>query len=213
VNRMISYAGQHLSGPVRRWGALRSPAVSPGPGTVTAAPAPKGVRPRRPQDLPACSRLLRVVSSTSHYPARRPESVRAWLEADAIHDAWVVERQGEVLGHVALARVDGDPVSALRWREVTGREPATLGRVCRFFVRPRVHGRGVGTALLEVAVASARSRGLTPVAEVVSRSQDGIRFYERRGWRLAAMYPWGERSERLWVHHYVAPEPARRRDG
>jgi GNAT superfamily N-acetyltransferase/predicted DCC family thiol-disulfide oxidoreductase YuxK len=200
---------QHLAWPVYRWvshhtGHLTGAASK---GQVARAPQPvKGVRRRRSKDLDACVHLLGLVFSEGQYPLSWPDAPRAWLGGDDVMDAWVLERQGEILGHVAVSPVGLDPRTALRWREVTGHEPSGLAGVTRLFVRPRVRGQGIGKALLDVAVADIRARGLVPVLDVVSASRDAIRLYEDQGWRLRATYPWGERPD-LQLCFYTAPPP------
>jgi GNAT superfamily N-acetyltransferase len=166
------------------------------------APPVTDIRRRRSRDLGACARLLRVVFSEGQYPVYWPDAPRAWLDDDDVLDAWVAERQGEILGHVSICRVGVDPVTALRWREVTGRQPAELAGVSRLFVRPRVQRRGIGSALLDVAVAEIRARGLVPVLEVVTSSADAIRLFEDSDWRMVALYPWGRVADRLKVYYY-----------
>lgn len=207
-----------MSGMVQRWlnrqrGALvpaqRAPRTAAGvsvdepPGEPTRI---KGIRRRRPRDLGACARLLRVVFDEGQYPTYWPDAPRGWLTADDVVDAWVAERQGEILGHVAISRVGLDGgVSGFRWREITAREPSELVAVSRLFVRSRVRGEGIGSALLDVAVEAIRARGQVPVLDVVSTSTDAIRLYEDRGWRLLAQDAWGRKPDRLWIYSYAAP--------
>jgi GNAT superfamily N-acetyltransferase len=167
--------------------------------------AVKGLRRRRAKDVPACARLLRVVFSEGRYPVEWPDAPRAWLAEDDVLDAWVVERQGEILGHVALCHVGRDGVSSLRWRETTGLDPSRLAAVSRLFVRPRVRRQGIGSALLDVAVAEARARGLVPVLDVTTLNEDAISLVGHRGWRLLAMDPVRGRNDRLRTHCYAAP--------
>lgn len=196
---------KRVTWPVYRWAADhrgRLPGGTPASELPRVPPSIKGVRRRRSRDLGPCARLLRVVYAEGQYPVHWPDAPRAWLDGEDVIDAWVAERQGEILGHVAISRVGGDAVSELRWRELTGHRPAELAGVSRLFVRPRVRGQGVGTALLDVALGEIRARGLVPVLEVVGASRDAIRLYEERGWRLLAMYPWGED---LHIYYYGAP--------
>lgn len=173
----------------------------------------KGLRRRRPKDVAACARLLRVVHGEDGYPARWLEPPRAWLEADDVLDAWVVERQGEILGHVAVSTVGNGEVSAFRWREMTGQDPAELAGVTRLFVRPRVRGQGIGRALMDAATDEILARGLSPVADVVAASRETMRLYEDHGWQLLAMDPWRERPTDLRVWCYRLPPRLGRRDG
>lgn len=199
---------KHVSWPVYRWVAHhrgRLPGGIPAIELPRAAPPFRGIRRRRAKDLGACVRLLRVVFSEGQYPVRWPHAPRAWLSGEEVLDAWIVERQGEVLGHIAICKMGLDAESALRWREVTGREPSELAGVTRFFVGPRARGQGIGTALLDMAVAEIRARGLVPVADVVSASTDAIRLYESRGWRLRAVCAWGAKADRLHIRYYESP--------
>lgn len=171
---------------------------------VAPQPPVKGIRRRRDKDLAACVDLLGLVHSEGQYPVYRPKSPRAWLTDESIIDAWVLERNGEMLGHIAIARVGQDALSALRWRELTGREPSELAGITQLFVRGRSRGQGIGSALLDVAVAEIRDRGLVPVLDVVDASTDAIKLYDDRGWRLRATYPWDDEHQ---IHYYLAPEP------
>ena len=193
-----------LTEPVQRWFTRHR--VDNG-GAETPRPVPLGVRIRRRKDsqVAACSRLLGLVSSENGYPLPRPASSRGWLTGDDVLDAWVAEQHGMIVGHVGITRVDSDPASAFRWREVTGRPASELVGVSRFFVRSNARGQGLGTALLEMAVEAARARGLVPVAEVVSASRGGVPLYDRAGWRMAGMYPFGKRGDALDTYLYVAP--------
>ena len=166
----------------------------------------RGLRRRRPKDVAACARLLRVVHYESHYPDQWPDSARDWLAADVL-DAWVVERQDEILGHVAISHVGEEITSAYRWREMTGHEPAELATVSRLFVRRRARHLGLGTALLDAAVTEIRARGLVPVLQVVDQHQDAVQLCQALGWRLLSMDECGARGERQRIHCYAAPPP------
>lgn len=158
------------------------------------------VRPRRPKDLPACVRLLRLVHYADRYPDAWPAAPRAWLD-DEVTGAWVADRLGQVLGHVAIAPLAPDPASSARWCEITGRAPAEMARVSRFYVRPSARGRGVGSALLDVATSAIRARGLVPVLETVSANRDGIPFLRDHDWQLRAIDGWGR--DGLYLYRYV----------
>jgi GNAT superfamily N-acetyltransferase len=195
-----------LTVPVQRWIARqRHRPGSPPPGAPDGVPAGVRVRPRRAQELAASVRLLGLVQAESHYPASRPASLRAWLAAPELLGSWVAERHGEVLGHVAVGPVGHEAASRMRWREVTGLPVTGLAGVSRFFVRARARGQGLGAALLTTAVTDVRARGLVPVAELVSPSREGVRLYEKQGWRLVARHAWGSREDGLTSYMYLLP--------
>jgi len=175
------------------------------PASGPSGPPGASIRPRRGRDLGACARLLRLVHAAGQYPVYWPPAPRAWLADGEVLDAWVAERRGELVGHVAICRVGSGHRSALRWREITGHSPDRLAGVSQFFVRPRAQGQGTGSALLAVAVREIRARGLVPVLEVVSASRDAIAMYEARGWRLAGIDDWGRPADRLRLLYYLAP--------
>ena len=191
--------------PVHRW-FTRHRSHSDG---GAAAGVPEGVQIRRRKDnqLASCSRLLGLVSAEGGQLLPPPAAGRGWLNGEDVLDAWVAEQHGRIQGHVAIARVDGDPPTAMRWREVTGRPASELAEVSRLFVRSSVRGRGIGTALLETAVEESRARGLVPVARMVSTSRLGIPLYDRAGWRMVAVYQCGGRGDGLETYLYVAPPP------
>lgn len=205
---MTAPVSRHVTWPVSGWLA-RHRGLLPGGRTASelprVSPAINGLRRRKPKDLGGCARLLRVVFYEGQYPAYWPEAPRAWLDGEDVMDAWVVERQGEILGHIAISKVGMDDVSGLRWREMTGHAPADLAAVSRMYVRSRVRRQGIGTALLDVAVSEIRARGLIPVLDVLSASKDAIRLYEAHGWRLLAMDPWRDKPHELRLHCYVLP--------
>src|SRR4051794_14595889 len=192
-----------LTEPVQRW-FTQHRADSDG---ATASRLPVGVRIRRRKDnqVAACARLLGIVSAENGYPRPRPVSRLGWLTGDDVLDAWIAEQHGRIQGHVAITRADSDPATAFRLREVTGRPASELAGVSRLFVRSSLRGQGLGTALLETAVEECRSRGLMPVAEMVSTIRGGVPLYDRAGWRMVAMYPCGKRGEGLETYLYVAP--------
>jgi GNAT superfamily N-acetyltransferase/predicted DCC family thiol-disulfide oxidoreductase YuxK len=198
---------EHVAWPVYRWVAQHRDGLSAGT-TTNGSPREgvsiTGLRRRRLRDVGACVRLLRVVFYEDRYPATWPDGPRSWLDGEDVVDAWVVERRGEILGHVAISHTALDPLSALRWRELTGQPPERLAAVSRLFVRPRARREGIGTALLDVALAGIRARGLTPVLEVASSWDGAVGLVESRGWRLVAMYPSGARVQAFYYEPTTA---------
>jgi GNAT superfamily N-acetyltransferase len=181
------------------------------PGRVVRVPthgepgtAPTLIRRRREDDVDSCARVLRGISSTGTYPLPRPSSHLDWLR-DNVIDAWVAERRGLILGHVALTRLEPSAREEMLWHEVTGLHLPDLGAVSCFFVRPGERDRGLGTHLLTHAVREARARGLVPVAEVTRDSRFGAAIYEHHGWREMGRLPIGSRGSDRTLYMYVFP--------
>ena len=85
----------------------------------------------------------------------------------------------------------GDGVEAEGWSVGTGRPRAELAAVSVLFVDHTLAGRGVGTALLDEAVAFIRASGRVPVLDVVQESADAVAFYRARGWQvIGEARPW-----------------------
>ena len=95
------------------------------------------VRPRQPEDLPACAAALRRVHDSSGYPSRWPDDPGGWITPRDMVAAWVAEHDGEAAGLVALVR--GMRVDCLL--RATGLPPESLGGVTRLYVDPRFQRR------------------------------------------------------------------------
>ena len=80
---------------------------------------------------------------------------------------WVAERDGVVLGFCSLnAEYDAGEI-----------DPVVVAKAQR--------SQGVGTALLETAIAEARSRGMRNVSiQPVARNADAMRLYRRLGFQI-----------------------------
>jgi GNAT superfamily N-acetyltransferase len=190
----------------RFWSPVAETGIPAQPGRTSARSAGvPGLRRRRAQDVPACARLLRVVHYEAPFPAKAMDAPRAWLCGDDVLDAWVVERQDEILGHVAISRIGRDSTSTYRWREMTGREQTELGAVSRLFVRQKSRKAGLGKSLLDSAVAEIRARGLVPVLQVAEGHADAVRLFEQSGWRLLSLEELGSRGEHQRVLCFAGP--------
>ena len=77
---------------------------------------------------------------------------------------------------VYVAEDDGVPVGAVSLGK---------GYLATLYVLPTHQGRGVGSALHDLALERLRAQGFDQVKLWTLRENDsGRRFYERRGWRL-----------------------------
>jgi GNAT superfamily N-acetyltransferase len=163
------------------------------------------IRLRGDGDLDECVLLLEAVHRVDSYPTYWPEDPGRWLSPKAMLSAWVAERRGRIVGHIALdaGKTDG---SAAVWSEATGLPPERLAAITRLFVSLEGRGTGVGRALLDAACGEAAVRGLHPALDVVETNLDAIRLYERCGWRRVFTEPWRSAHDgKTLLHYYVAP--------
>ncbi|MEU3459597.1 GNAT family N-acetyltransferase [Streptomyces sp. NPDC006733] len=164
------------------------------------------MRRRDASDLDACVRALTEVHAGDGYPVDWPEHPGAWLNHPSQFAAWVAERDGVVVGHIALSRSgEGDAAPAL-WSRRTGAPTAGTAVIGRLFVAPGARGHRVGARLMEQAVRDARERALHPVLDVVTSDTAAVALYERLGWSLLGTVDqqWGP-ARTVTVHCYAAP--------
>jgi ribosomal protein S18 acetylase RimI-like enzyme len=148
------------------------------------------LRPATPADIPALSRLGidSFVAKFGHM--YRPEDLAAFLD--------------EVHSHEALARELADPSRLYRLAERDGKllAYAKLGLTCGFpdyargqnamelkqlYAAPEATGLGIGTALMDWAMAEMAARGADEVQLSVWSGNDGAqRFYARYGFAKVA---------------------------
>jgi ribosomal protein S18 acetylase RimI-like enzyme len=120
------------------------------------------IRERVPADEPAVRAFLERWHSAR--AARRGR-----LEHPLEHPAFVAEENGRLLGVLTYV--------------VDGRECEILT------LHADERGRGVGTALIEAVRERAASSGCTRLWLITTNDNvDALRFYQRRGFRLAALH-------------------------
>ncbi|MGG5258747.1 N-acetyltransferase family protein [Phycicoccus avicenniae] len=143
------------------------------------------VRPRVPADVPVLVDVLAAQQAASGYPVRwpLPFPVEEFLVRDGELGAWVAEVDGVVAGHAALlhpaAGWEADAFAA-----AMDLPAEAMGTVSTLFVDPARRTGGIGTRLLDTAVAHARALGRVPVLDVVQEHSPAADLYRRRGWRV-----------------------------
>lgn len=163
------------------------------------------IRPRTDADLPECVAMLRAVHEADGYPSRWVEDPEAFLVRAPL-GAWVADREGTIVGHVALM-VPAMPFVV----ESTGWGPDVTAAVARLFAAPAGRRLGVGGGLLDAAVQRARELGRHPVLDVVAQATPAVAMYERAGWHFlgADAATWTDRHDaHPLVRYYTAPAPA-----
>ncbi|MDE9364424.1 GNAT family N-acetyltransferase [Luteipulveratus sp. YIM 133132] len=143
------------------------------------------IRPRRPEDVPVLVEVLGAQQPVSLYPLvwPLPYPPEQFIVRPTEERAWAAEVDGRVVGHASIATVGDDETGRL-WSVGVGRPVAELACLSVLFVDHRLTGKGVGGALMDVAVAWARSRRRTPVLDVVVRHGRAAQVYRHRGWEV-----------------------------
>ena len=163
------------------------------------------VRSRTEADLEACATMLQRTHELDGYPHYAQQDPARFLVAGHETAAWVAERDGDVVGHVAVHDAALDPTLPAAQRH-TALPPARLAVVARLLVSPDLRRSGAGRALLEHATRHAHAHGQRPVLDVQQHSAAPIALYERSGWRRVEplTLPIEDREPiLLWV--YVGP--------
>ncbi|MGH3473255.1 MAG: GNAT family N-acetyltransferase [Nocardioidaceae bacterium] len=224
VGRLLSTGPvRALAWPTYRWVSRHRHQLPGGPAACAANPAaaaspPRltpGLRPRKRQqtDLQGCVRLLFLVHDEDRaYQVDFPESPRDWLESQQVQAAWVVKPAARVVAHVSVTSVSRPAVDAVRWREVTGREPADLAAVDMLLVSPEMRRQGIGTTMIGIAATEIRRQGRLPVAVVDAASRSAVRLFDSLGWKLLALYPGGDAQHPTQTRYYAAPDTHLRSD-
>jgi len=139
------------------------------------------LRARTDDDLAGCVELARAVHERDGYPHYLPGDFRDFLVMPDGYGAWVAERDGRIVGHVALRRRTA-PVPMDLASAATGQPVDRLGVISRLLVAPAARRAGTGRRLLEHGCQQAFSRGLWPVLDVAADLAAAIRLYESCGW-------------------------------
>ena len=145
------------------------------------------VRPLHPDDYPAVAAVFAEGVATGR--ATFETTVPSWAEWDAGHLAehrFVAEIDGDVVGWVAIV-----PYSRRAVYRGVGEESV--------YVAERVRGRGVGRALLEAVIASARDGGLwTLQAGVFPDNTASLELHRRLGFREVGVRERIGRLDGVW---------------
>jgi len=139
------------------------------------------IRERADADLAGCEELARAVHERDEYPHYLPVDLRDFLVMPDAYGAWVAERDGRIVGHVALRRRTAPAPMELA-SAATGQPAGQLGVISRLLVAPAARRAGTGRQLLEHGWQQAAGRGLWPVLDVATDLTAAIRLYESCGW-------------------------------
>ena len=143
------------------------------------------IRERTEADRGAIDDLAKVAHANDNYPVYVGGDLLSFILVPHAIGAWVADRTGTVVGHVALhPRSSSTAVMALA-EQATGLPAARLAVVARLLVSPTARRDGIGRLLLGAAADRAAQLGLWPILDVVAGSEAPIRLYEKAGWTCA----------------------------
>ena len=175
--------------------------------TVTQGPIIRRATPADAQALSAIAKATFVETFGHLYPA---EDLAGFLDevysleamaddlADPTKAAWLVEASGEVVGHALAGRC------TLPHAQVT----PSCGELKRLYLLKAHQGGGVGTRLLDEALAWLESQGAERLwIGVWSENHGAQRLYERRGFKKVGEYefPVGRVRDREFILSKSAP--------
>lgn len=163
------------------------------------------VRTYEEADLASAAAALVEVHETDGYPVEGVEDPQTWLRSDDVLAAWVAEVEGEIVGHVAVMRSQGEDAVSL-WTEQSGEDEARVGVLARLFVVPAARKHAAGKRLMEAAMDFGQAQGLRLVLDVMTKDVAAMRLYERLGWRKIgeAIHHFGD-GENIPAVCYVSP--------
>lgn len=112
--------------------------------------------------------LLPQPESDEEWIAQRTQAWLSQLAPDNDRRTFVAERDGAVIGFVAVGPAEHEP---------------TIGHLYALYLEPPLIGTGVGAALCKAGVADLRARGFRAATLwVLEENARARRFYERAGW-------------------------------
>src|SRR5262249_31927123 len=172
-----------MSGRTQAYGASR-PAFQAFPAAAGGEPMSYHYRAVRADDLDLICRHRREMFASSgrtdEVLAPMAAAFRPWLEprlADGSYFGWIAERDGAPVGGVGMMEIDWPP-------HPSHPTQARRGQALNVFVEPAHRGAGVAKALMQLAEAEGRRRGLALM--VLHATAMGRPMYEALGWAATA---------------------------
>jgi GNAT superfamily N-acetyltransferase len=166
------------------------------------------IRRKTDKDEDECLDLLMQVHESDGYPPYLPADVPAFITPKYEVAAWVAERDGRIVGHVAIHQASVDPTLAAAQR-ATGLPAGGLAVVSRLFTLPALRRVGIGRALLRHATRQAQSRGQRAVLDVGQALTASVALYESEGWeRVDSLALRVDENAVLDLWVYVSPVTA-----
>ncbi|MGP3999582.1 GNAT family N-acetyltransferase [Streptomyces sp. 8N706] len=163
------------------------------------------IRTRTDEDLPAAAAGLVTVHAADGYPVEGVEDPQGWLSPPELLEAWVAEMAGQVVGHVAVSRPQGEEAVSLYLKQAQVSEGQVVV-LARLFVLPQARRKAVGEGLAREAASYARRRKLALVGDVMTKDAAAIRLYERLGCQIigSTIHTYGE-GQQTSALCFVAP--------
>ena len=165
------------------------------------------IRAKTDADTAGCLDLLRQVHRQDGYPLHlSPGEVAGFLGSEHEAAAWVAERDGRIVGHVALHCPPEDPTLTVA-AGATGRSTEELALVSRLFIAPDQRRTGLGRVLLRYAADQSRAFGRRAALDVGQALAAPVALYESEGWsRVGELHLPLDEGTRLDLWVYVSPD-------
>lgn len=153
---------------------------------ATGGERPAGVRPWRPDDLPALKAIARVshVATRFYHDGNFPRE-----KCDALYETWIERSCGGWADAVLVADHEGRAAGYLSCHGE--------GKIGLVGVAASARGRGLGSALVRASLRWFADAGLSRASVVTQgRNEGGRRLYEKCGFKT--------RSAQIWFHRWFA---------
>jgi len=138
-------------------------------------------RPLTPADLELVARhrheMFEASGRTDELLAPMTAAFREWLEprlADGTYFGWIAEDAGQPVGGLGMMVIDWPP-------HPSHPTQGARGYILNLFVEPGRRGQGIAHALMDLATAQGRRRGIDYM--VLHATEQGRPIYEKLGWR------------------------------
>ena len=168
------------------------------------------IRPAKLTDIPNILSLTKACAAdlcrkgvyqwNEKYPSL--EAFKGDLER---RELWVLERNGRIIGCMALSTTMDAEYRTVEWLGVTGNNRY----VHRLAIHPEFQGRGYARRLMDFAEGRARSEGAISIRlDTFSQNRRNQRFYEQRGYtRLGSVYFPRQSSDPFYCYELLLSSP------
>jgi ribosomal protein S18 acetylase RimI-like enzyme len=145
------------------------------------------IRVRDSSDVPTLIRILTDVHNLTKYPVDGPSSFPARFQSPNALISIVALYDNELAGHVELQ--PATVLSPAITKALASHAPIdSFATLVSLFVDPKFQGKGIGTRLIDEAVAYGKNERKRLALIVLEKDTTAIRMYEKMGWERGVEY-------------------------